>query len=141
MKSSLFLFTSFLVTQYLFSQEKVNSVISNNGNTITWTINEPDVKRPSEPFTQIRFQKNDEIHITAGGCAQTGGHGKTWKRYVNPSGDNTAYYYFAKIQIPGVTSGLVRMDQYLNRSLTYPLNPDNSSYLILGYSDDNYGDN
>ena len=121
--------------------EKVSSVISNNGNTITWTINEPDVKRPSEAFYQIKFQKNDEIYITAGGCVQTGGHGNTWKRYVNPSGDGTAYYYFAKIQIPGVTYGLVRMGQFLNKKLIFTLNPDDNSHLILGYADDNYGDN
>src|SRR5882724_4824690 len=132
MRKTFIFITSLFATQFLFSQEKVSSVISNNGNTITWTINAPDVKKSSEPFTQIRFQKNDEIHITAGGCVQTGGHGKTWKRYVNPSGDGTAYYYFAKIQVPGVTSGLVRMEQFLNRKLIYPLNPDNNSYLILG---------
>ena len=141
MKASFFFIALLFSTQYLFSQEKVISVTSNHGNTITWTINEPDVKRPSETFSQIRFQKNDEIYITAGGCVQTGGHGKTWKRYVNPSGDNNAYFYFAKIQIPGVTYGLVRMEQFLNRKLSFPLNPDNNSYLILGYADDSYGDN
>jgi len=141
MKSSFFFIASLLAAQCLFSQEKVNSVISNNGNTITWTINEPDVKKASEAFNQIRFQKNDEIYITAGGCAQTGGSGKTWKRYVNPSGDGNAYHYFAKIQIPGVTSGLVRMEQFLNRKLIFTLTPSESSYLILGYADDNYSDN
>src|SRR3984957_14332263 len=141
MKSYFIFMTTWLATQSLFSQEKVSSVVSNNGNTITWTINEPDVKRPSEPFTQIRFQKNDEIVVTAGGCAQTGGTGKTWKRYVNPSGDGNAYYYFAKLQIPGVTFGLVRMEQFLNRKLDFTLTPGGSSYLILGYADNNYSDN
>jgi hypothetical protein len=141
MKSSFFFIASLLATQCLFSQEKVSSVTSNNGNTITWTINEPDVKKASEAFYQIKFQKNDEIFITAGGCVQTGGHGETWKRYVNPSGDGNAYYYFAKIQIPGVTFGLVRMEQFLNKKLVFTLTPDESSYLILGYADDNYSDN
>jgi hypothetical protein len=68
MKSSLIFIASLLATQWLFSQEKVSSVVSNNGNTVTWTINEPDVKKSSEAFTQIRFQKNDEIFVTAGGC-------------------------------------------------------------------------
>ena len=136
-----FLLIALLLIEFLHAQEKVSSISSNGGNTVTWTINEPDVKRSSEPFPQIRFQKNDELFITAGGCAQTGGSGKTWKRYVNPSGDGTAYHYFAKIQIPGVTSGLVRMEQFLNRKLQFTLNPDNSSYLILGYADDGYGDN
>jgi hypothetical protein len=137
-----FLFASaLLAAQSLFPQERVSSVVSNNGNTITWSIIEPDVKRPSEPFTQIRFQKNDEIVVTAGGCAQTGGVGKTWKRYVNPSGDGNAYHYFAKIQIPGVTAGLVRMEQFLNRKLSFTMTPNESSYLILGYADDNYSDN
>ncbi len=141
MKSSFFFIASLLSTQCLFSQEKVSSVTSNNGNTITWTIKEPDVKRPSEAFYQIKFQKNDEIYVTAGGCVQTGGWGKTWKRYVNPSGDGNAYYYFAKMQIPGVTYGLVRMEQFLNRKLIFTLTPDESSYLILGYADDKYSDN
>jgi hypothetical protein len=141
MKSHFVFIVLSLTTHSLSAQERVSNVSSNNGNTITWTINEPDVKRSSEAFTQIRFQKNDEILITAGGCSQTGGHGQTWKRYVNPSGDGTAYHYFAKIQIPGVTSGLVRMEQFTNRKLTFPLPPDNQSYLILGYADDNYSDN
>ena len=141
MKSSLCFIASLLVAPCLFSQEKVSSVTSNNGNTITWTINEPDVKKSSEAFYQIKFQKDDEIYVTAGGCNQTGGIGKTWKRYVNPSGDGNAYYYFAKIQIPGVTSGLVRMEQFLNRNLIFTLTPNESSYLILGYADDNYSDN
>ncbi len=141
MKSSFFFAASFLLTHQLYSQENVSSTLSNNGNTITWTIKEPNVKKSSEAFYQIRFQKNDEIYITAGGCVQTGGHGQTWKRYVNPSGDNSAYYYFAKIQIPGVTFGLVRMEQFLNRNLVFPLNPDESSFLILGYADDDYSDN
>lgn len=141
MKLSILFIAFLLATPCLFAQEKVSSVTSNNGNTITWTIKEPDVKKSSEAFYQIRFQKNDEIYITAGGCVQTGGHGATWKRYVNPSGDGNAYYYFAKIQIPSVTYGLVRMEQYLNRKLFFTLNPDNSSYLILGYADDNYSDN
>jgi hypothetical protein len=141
MKSSLCFIASLLAAPCLFSQEKVSSVTSNNGNTITWTINEPDVKKSSEAFYQIKFQKDDEIYVTAGGCNQTGGIGKTWKRYVNPSGDGNAYYYFAKIQIPGVTSGLVRMEQFLNRNLIFTLTPNESSYLILGYADDNYSDN
>ena len=141
MKSSILFIASLLASTCALSQEKVNSATSNNGNTITWTINEPDVRKSSEPFFQIRFQKNDEIFITAGGCVQTGGHGKTWKRYVNPSGDGNAYYYFAKIQIPSVTFGLVRMEQFLNRKLFFTQNPDNNSYLILGYADDDYSDN
>ncbi|HVU98694.1 MAG TPA: hypothetical protein VHE34_25905 [Puia sp.] len=141
MKSSICLIATLLAAPCVFAQEKVTSVISNNGNTITWTINEPNVKRPSEPFTQIRFQKDDEIYITAGGCAQTGGSGKTWKRYVHPSGDNSAYYYFGKLQIPSVTSGLVRMEQFLNRKLSFTLPPNESSFLTLGYADDKYSDN
>src|ERR1700744_3012700 len=99
MRASIFLLSTLLAAQGVAAQEKVTSVTSNNGNTITWSILEPNVKEGSEAFSQIRFQKNDEILVTAGGCVQTGGSGKTWKRYVNPSGDNTAYYYFAKMQI------------------------------------------
>ena len=141
MKRLFILSAALLAAECLFSQERVSSAISNNGNTITWTINEPDVKKSSEPFYQIRFQKGDEILITAGGCAQTGGSGKTWKRYVNPSGSGSSDHYFAKIQIPGITSGLVKMEQFLNRNLQYTLDAGNESYLILGYADDNYGDN
>src|SRR5260370_40569532 len=54
-----------------------------------WRINEPNVKQRITPYPEIRFQPGDVITIDAGGCVQTGGHGDTWKRYVNPSGDDS----------------------------------------------------
>src|SRR5712692_9601185 len=48
-----------------------------DGNTETWRIDEPNVKKPIIEFQQIRFQPGDQVRIIAGGCVQTGGHGKT----------------------------------------------------------------
>jgi hypothetical protein len=38
---------------------------------------------------------------------QTGGHGSTWKRYVDPSSDNGLYH--GTISLPGVTNGLTEL--------------------------------
>jgi hypothetical protein len=56
------------------------------------------------------FQPGDQVTITAGGCVQTGGSGSTWKRYVNPTGDdsgpgNGKSLYYGTVTIPGAFFG------------------------------------
>ncbi|MBV9117603.1 MAG: hypothetical protein JOY63_09595, partial [Acetobacteraceae bacterium] len=53
--------------------------------TTVWRIDEPNVKQRATLYQQIKFISGDRISVDAGGCVQTGGHGRTWKRYVNPS--------------------------------------------------------
>lgn len=106
----------------------------------------------------IEFKKGDEVTIIAGGGVQTGGHGKTWKRYVNPSGPNSDKLYFGQIYIPGITSGLTPIRELVGKFGNYDnVSPDKCKlsfiipnidaipqagrFLSLGYKDDVYSDN
>src|SRR5215468_5220545 len=127
-------------------------------NGVIWHIDEPIVDQPTSEYPAITFQKFDEIVVTGGGCVQTGGSGRTWKRYIDPSGDNSDRLYHGRIWIPGATAGFVRLSSVAK----YPLgNKDASSdpvhlfvnhfpphsdlvapyHLRLGYEDDDYHDN
>lgn len=133
------------------SDEKITHTV--NGSTETWRIERPNVKQHITPYRQIVFRPGDSITVQADGCVQTGGHGDTWKRYVNPSGNDSGNYYHGLIQIPGTTAGLVRFLQISHpingpgkaweATLTVPRNfaPAGELYLRLGYDDDGYSDN
>ena len=112
---------------------------------ITCTIHQPVVDQRAQNgyrYSNVVFQPGDLVTITAGGCVQTGGHFKTWKRYVNPSGTNSDHLYFGTIGIPGVTPPgfpvrIGRVQQYhISAGVASPNN-----VLVLGYKDDGYGDN
>src|SRR5207248_305662 len=67
-------------------------------------IDQPLVSEPFYEYKGVRFEPGDAITINAGGCVQTGGGGDTWKRYVNPSGDNSGWpggLYWGSVTIPG----------------------------------------
>ncbi|HEX2686341.1 MAG TPA: hypothetical protein VHN14_06975 [Kofleriaceae bacterium] len=108
-------------------------------------IEEPNVRQPATDYPGIRFRPGDSVTVSAGGCVQTGGKGKTWKRYVDPLGDNADRLYHGLIAIPGATAGLIRLAGILGptRVLTIPTNVPVSGglYLRLGYEDDHYEDN
>jgi hypothetical protein len=127
-----------------------------NSNFESWMIREPNVRQHMTPYPQIRFHTGDRIIIEAGGCVQTGGLGRTWKRYVDPEGPNTTGsngLYFGLIWIPGVIGlpaatgvppDLKRIAPYLgqNQSVIVPPGLDpNQLFLRLGYQDDDYSDN
>ena len=76
-----------------------------DGETI-WRIYSPDVKQARVQYPTVRFNKGDKVIVTGGGCVQTGGHGRTWKRYINPFGNNSDRLYHGRIWIPGATAGL-----------------------------------
>ncbi len=112
-----------------------------------WRIDTPDVRQKETGYTQITFSPGDEISVQAGGCVQTGGAGKTWKRYVDPSGPDSDKHYHGLIDIPGLTNGPVRLQDFgLNTVHAIPasLPPAvmaQGLYLRLGYEDNGYGDN
>jgi hypothetical protein len=109
-----------------------------NGRTLPldcWVL-EPTVNQSSASYPQIVFQHGDYVTITAGGCVQTGGRGKTWKRYVDPLADNGLYH--GSYHIPGATGGLTNF-QYTNGSKYYV--GGSGGPLVLGYQDDGYSDN
>lgn len=117
-----------------------------DANTIKVRLDMPPVNRQCTSLPQVKFQPFDTVTVNAGGCVQTGGKGKTWKRYVDPSGDNADRLYHGLISIPTETTGLERIQSVMRRSpLTVkdvPPGTDPSTMVLkLGYEDDNYKDN
>lgn len=115
-----------------------------------WTrIDQPEVR---QAVTNLPMQAwaGDRIWFRAGGCVQTGGSGKTWKRYVNPSGPNAYRIYHGQIQIPGVIDTMTNFSQLVSDSQWSPMFtvqggggpfPTPPSPISIGYTDDGYGDN
>ena len=109
--------------------------------TTTYYISRPEVRSAMTPITQIQFKPGDQVTINAGGCVQTGGAGRTWKRYVDPRGANVDRLYHGLISLPGMPQ-LVRISDVIGRSLTIPpLDEESHTYLRIGYEDEVYSDN
>jgi hypothetical protein len=124
-----------------------------------WEIHKPNVKQPITHYDQIVFKTGDQITIEAGGGVQTGGSGKTWKLYVNPRGPNSDKLYHGLVHIPSGRNlvypkspkvkemDMVRIQDVIKKK--QPLKFDDSkkldssepTHLVLGYEDDDYGDN
>jgi hypothetical protein len=99
-------------------------------------VHEPIVTQPSTTYPTIQFLPGDHVSVDAGGCVQTGGHGATWKRYVDPASDNGLYH--GLINIPGATGGTVQIWTAVGRTFTVG---GSGGSLVLGYQDDGYSDN
>lgn len=112
-----------------------------------WLISEPPVNSPVYPGTaiekpkvygQILIQPGDTVYVGAGGCVQTGGSGKTWKRYVDPQGPNSDRLYHGRIGLPGL--GPMRILDFINQYQgKYVSNYEGR--LELNYEDDSPEDN
>jgi len=127
-------------------------LLTDDGNVKLWRIDEPAVNQRSKSYPQITFDVGDQVFINAGGCVQTGGAGKTWKRYVSPSGPNSDHLYHGQIQIPGVINTLTNFSDLMSEDnavptwsrqfdVTQQVNDWPIRYLVLGYTDDDYSDN
>src|SRR5712692_9897000 len=108
---------------------------------ITCRIDKPDVKRHETVYSNVVFTPGDIVEVKADGCVQTGGWGATWKRYVNPSGDNSDHLYHGLIRIPTGTknSALVRIKDLVGRPPLHVTGvgvPLSELVLHLGYEDD-----
>lgn len=111
-------------------------------NVEVWGIKQPNVKRHMTEYSGITFREGDRVTIKAAGCVQTGGAGKTWKRYVNPQGPNSDRLYHGLIWIPGATGQLVRISSVIDRPLRVSGGDISAKlFLRLGYEDDDYSDN
>ncbi|MEU7054817.1 hypothetical protein [Streptomyces sp. NPDC046197] len=102
---------------------------------IDCTISEPVVTQHETTY-DFSFLPGDHVMVNAGGCVQTGGHGQTWRRYVDPASDNDLYH--GLITIPGATGNLERLVNVVGRQ--YVVGGRGGS-LKLGYEDDGYSDN
>jgi len=106
-------------------------------NGVRYHIGRPVVVERCWWYPAIAFKRGQEVTISADGCVQIGGRGKTRKRYVDPRGPSSEKLYHALVAIPGVTDGLVRLQDVVDIPLAIPT----SSSLILGFEDDFYPDN
>jgi hypothetical protein len=129
------------------------------GSTEAWRVWLPNVKEVVTSYDQIPLHSGDRIRLEACGCVQTGGHGSTWKRYVNPSGNKSGGLYHGLLSIDqstlspltvrhkklkdGVILNLVRIQDLMkaqaDASFFVPILAQQS--LTLGYEDDGYSDN
>jgi Papain family cysteine protease len=127
----------------------------------TFTIKPPIVSRKDVIYDgnnaspKIEFQPGDQVQIEAGGCVQTGGVGKTWKRYVDPLGLNSDRLYFGSIHLPGYSNNQMTAFRNLVGGQPFAQKPDvwkfsftvssrisgQEKFLHLGYMDDDYRDN
>jgi hypothetical protein len=114
------------------------------GINVVIRIDRPNPQHPSTEYPQITFQPGDTITVHAGGCVQSGGHGSTWHRYVNPSGGDADHLYHGLITLPFATGVLERIQKYWNQSVHIADNADPARlHLQLGFEDgsNDYGDN
>jgi hypothetical protein len=117
-----------------------NIVCTAEGNGIdVCDIALPNVLAKQTDYATIQFHPGDTIDVSASGCAQTGGSGRTWKRYVDPSGNNSDHLYRGLISIPGATNGLVTVQSVIGQTLT--ISATGGGPLNVGYQDDDYSDN
>ena len=113
-------------------------------NTDVWRITRPNVRQRETVYPGIQFQQGDLVSVFAGGCAQAGGTGLTWKRYINPMSPNREAdgQYFGLIKLPGFGTGLRHIrDAVLAAGIPVLVDPGQDGALRLGYADDGYEDN
>src|SRR5260370_27907915 len=92
----------------------------------------------------IFLSRGDLVTVNADGCAQTGGSGATWKRYVNPQGANADRLYHCLLGVLNaiepdgtVMPNPIRVQDVLLQPFWIPA----AQPLRLGYEDDDYRDN
>ena len=92
----------------------------------------------------IFLSRGDLVTVNADGCAQTGGSGATWKRYVNPQGANADRLYHGLLGVLNaiepdgtVMPNPIRIQDVLLQPFWIPA----AQPLRLGYEDDDYRDN
>lgn len=102
-------------------------------------IAKPDVTHPRVVRSDITFQPGDEVIVHAGGCVNVGGG--DWRDYVAPTGSQSDRLFHGRINIPGATAGLVRLDTVVDRPLHVSVLPPHRTgplALEIGYEADDY---
>jgi hypothetical protein len=129
------------------------------GRTSQYLIIAPSVRSPQTSYPTILMRPGDIVSTRACGCVQTGGTGKTWKRYVNPTGKNSGSLYHGLIGLghvhflstdaasPSTRSGFAigtffRIGDWIafNKAGGKAFATEDRP-LSLGYEDDDYDDN
>lgn len=123
------------------------TITINNPNVTQYRIDQPIVDRRMTSYPGISFQASDQVTLSADGCVQTGGSGDTWKRYVNPSGDNSGARngsYHGTVTIPNATNAQgvpLSSEISIIDAIATKITVHAASSLNLGYVDDKYSDN
>jgi hypothetical protein len=110
---------------------------------INCTIEQPDVTRHEKEYPEVQFAPADIVDVQADGCVQTGGWGSTWKRYVNPTGQDRNHQarYHGLIRFPGGALVTVQSASGSHHNLPVDGVPLPQFVLHLGYDDDDYSGN
>jgi hypothetical protein len=124
-----------------------------------WIIALPVVKTQAFSYEQLVLRNGDKFRVSACGCVQTGGVGKTWKLFVNPSGPNSNHLYHGLVSVDppvggvpvkqlklkdGASLAVVRIQDLMNAEASNPnfmLQARATESFTLGYEDDHYSDN
>ena len=110
-----------------------------------WRIDRPNVWQRTTAYPLIRFKPGDRIWFKAGGCAQTGRHGKSWDEYLWPQGDDAPTRYAGTAYIQMVTGSAARRIGSLMscqpHHVSIPNPGEQIGALTLGYEDNDYSDN
>jgi hypothetical protein len=115
-------------------------VKTDKAETLTFVIDQPRVDVPLTEFRSIKFKPGDVVTLAANGCVQTGGSGRTWKSYTNPTGSDAETYYSGTAWIDGVMGGPnEKIAGLLNVAWKVPVPKDpklaQEYFLQLGYLD------
>jgi len=107
-----------------------------------WRIDAPNVQQAETPYPQIKFRRGDSVTISAGGCVQHGGPGKTWALYVDPQkpGPGNTPYFYGQIRLPGMFA-MQKIRDVMSVSYKVPADAVGDMFLKLGFADFRYGDN
>jgi hypothetical protein len=103
----------------------------------TWRIDSPNVRKRESAYPTIRLLSGDTVRVLAGGCVQTGGHGDTWKLYVDPPKDPI---HHGTIKLPGQAAFIRLKDIPAGDSYVIPA-AGNDLPVRLGYEDNDYSEN
>jgi hypothetical protein len=113
---------------------------------ITVTIDDPVVNEPWYDYTyKVPVRPGDVVQIvSAGGCVQTGGSGRTWKRYVDPYAPDSPGLYHGRWAIgppvPATLNDGTRLQGSIQEKFSIRISASDPQFY-LGYEDTGYGDN
>lgn len=105
-----------------------------------WRIDAPNVQQAETPYLQIKFKRGDIVTVSAGGCVQHGGPGKTWALYADPQKPNNSPYFYGQIRLPGMFT-MQKIKDVATSSYKVPVDAIGDMFLKLGFTDFRYSDN